>query len=124
MAEPSETFFAVEVRDMQRATAFYVDALGAAVAFASPGWSSLHIAGVRVGLSLNPEHPGSRLGLHFVVGDLAAARADVERAGGRSVGAAIEVGPGVVVADAADSEGNTFTFSQRAAADGERSATG
>jgi predicted enzyme related to lactoylglutathione lyase len=112
MAEPSETFFSVEVQDMRRATAFYVDALGATVAFASPGWTSLRIAGVRVALSLNPGHAASRVGLHFVVGDLAAARADVERAGGQSVGAPIEVGPGVIIADVTDSEGNTITLSR------------
>jgi hypothetical protein len=32
MATPSETFFSIEVHDMQRATAFYVAALGADVA--------------------------------------------------------------------------------------------
>ena len=37
-----------------------------------------------------------------------AARADVERAG-----APIEVAPGVVIADATDTEGNTFVLVQR-----------
>jgi hypothetical protein len=40
----TETFFSISILDMQRATAFYVDSLGAAVVFASPGWSSLRIA--------------------------------------------------------------------------------
>jgi predicted enzyme related to lactoylglutathione lyase len=113
MAAPLETFFSVEVNDMQRATAFYVGAFGATVAFPSPRWTSLHIAGVRLALSLNPEHGASRVGLHFVVDDLDSARADVERAGGAIVAPAIEVAPGVVIADVADSEGNTFTLSQR-----------
>jgi predicted enzyme related to lactoylglutathione lyase len=113
MATPTETFFSVEVTDMQRATAFYVDAFGALVAFASPDWSSLRIAGVRLALSLNPEHGANRVGLHFVVSDLQTARADVERAGGRLAAPAIEVAPGVVIADVTDSEGNTFTLSQR-----------
>ena len=108
----TETFFGVGVVDMRRATAFYVDALGATVAFASPNWSSLRIAGVRLGLNLDPEHAPSRIGLHFVVSDLAAARDDVERAGGRIVAATIEVAPGVVVADVTDTEANTFTLSQ------------
>ena len=67
-----EVFFAVEVANMERATAFYVNALGATVAFASPGWSSLRIAGVRIGLALNPMHEGGRTGLHFAVSDLVA----------------------------------------------------
>ncbi len=109
----TETFFSVEVNDMQRATAFYVEALGAAVMFASPGWSSLRIAGVRVGLALNPEHGASKIGLHFAVSDLAVARADVERAGGRIIAPSIEVAPGVVVAEVMDTEGNTFTLTQQ-----------
>jgi predicted enzyme related to lactoylglutathione lyase len=108
----TETFFSVEVGDMQRATAFYVDALGATVVFASAGWSSLRIAGVRLGLALSREHAAVRVGLHFAVSDLAAARADVERAGGAAA-APIEVAPGVVVAEATDTEGNTFALAQR-----------
>jgi len=112
MVAPLETFFSVVANDMQRATRFYVDALDARVAFASPAWSSLHIAGVRLGLGLVADPIAQRVGLHFVVGDLAAARADVERAGGRIVAPEIAVAPGVVVADVADSEGNVFSLSQ------------
>jgi len=97
---------------MERATAFYVNALGATVAFASPGWSSLRIAGVRIGLALNPMHEGGRTGLHFAVSDLVAARSDVQGAGGRT-GEAVEVAPGVIVAEATDTEGNTFTITPR-----------
>jgi predicted enzyme related to lactoylglutathione lyase len=108
----SETFFSVDVEDMQRATAFYVDALGASVAHASPAWSSLMIAGVRVGLALVPQHQPVRTGLHFAVADLVSACAEVARAGGRTVTARIEVAPGVVIADVMDSEGNSFTLKQ------------
>ncbi|MCU1278898.1 MAG: hypothetical protein JWM53_2444 [bacterium] len=106
----TETFFSVEVDDMERATAFYVDALDAEVMFASPIWSSLRIAGVRLGLFLHAEHAAGRVGLHFVVSDLAAACAGVERAGGSVVEPAREVGPGVVIADVTDSERNAFTL--------------
>jgi predicted enzyme related to lactoylglutathione lyase len=108
-----ETFFSVEVEDMQRATAFYVAALGATVAFASPGWSSLHIAGVRIGLALGPKHAATRVGLHFAVSDLAAARAAVVRAGGGVEAPPVEVASGVLVADVTDTEGNTFTLASR-----------
>ncbi|MSP59823.1 MAG: hypothetical protein EXR72_05680 [Myxococcales bacterium] len=108
----TETFFSVEVTDMQRASAFYVDAVGAAVMFASPRWSSLRVAGVRLGLFLHPEHVAGRVGLHFVVGDLAAAGADVQRAGGHMVGSPVEVAPGVVIAEVIDTEGNSFTLRQ------------
>jgi predicted enzyme related to lactoylglutathione lyase len=108
-----ETFFSVEVRDMSRATAFYVTALGATVVFALPFWTSLRIAGVRIGLALSPEATGSRSGLHFAVTDLDAARAHIERAGGRLLGAPTEVAAGVVIADVMDTEGNTLTLTRR-----------
>jgi len=103
----TETFFAVLVTDMQRAIAFYSTALGAQVKFSTPGWTSLMIAGVRVGLA-HPGTPGPT-GLHFAVADLAAARAAIERAGGRSDNP-VEVAPGVVIANATDTEGNGFTL--------------
>lgn len=104
-----ETFLSLEVRDMQRATGFYVSALGAAVMFASPVWSSLRVAGVRLGLFHHPGHRDARTGLHFVVTDLSATGAEIERAGGR-VEPPVEVAPGVVTVDATDTEGNTFTL--------------
>jgi predicted enzyme related to lactoylglutathione lyase len=108
-----ETFFSVEVRDMKRATAFYVEALGAEVSYASPAWTSLHVAGVRIGLALSAEHGGGRVGLHFAVRDLLAVCTAVRRAGGRVVAPSIEVAPGVVLAEVADSEGNAFTLNRR-----------
>lgn len=113
MALVSETFFSVSVRDMPRATAFYVEALGATVAFQSPAWSSLLIAGVRVGLAADATHDGGPVGLHFAVSDLAEACAQVERSGGQVLRARVEVAPGVVVAEATDTEGNAFVLTQR-----------
>jgi len=106
-----ETFFSLEVTDMQRATDFYVAALGATVSFASPLWSSLHIAGVRLGLFLHPPHTPTKIGLHFVVADLASTCAAIARASGR-IGPPAEVAPGIVLVDATDTEGNTFTLRQ------------
>jgi predicted enzyme related to lactoylglutathione lyase len=108
----TETFFSIQVADMARATAFYVDALGGTVAFASAGWSSLRIAGVRVGLALRAEPMANHVGLHFAVSDLATARAAVERAGGCMARTPVEVAPGVITVDVTDTEGNTFTLSQ------------
>ena len=109
----SETFLGISVCNMERAAAFYVKALGATVAFGSPGWSSLKIAGVRIGLALVPKSEGSRVGLHFAVSDLATACAEVERAGGRIIKASVEVAPGVVVAEVEDTEGNGFVLTQK-----------
>ncbi len=106
----TETFFAVPVADIERARAFYIAAFDATASFVSFGWVSLHIAGVRVGLALDAAHVPERIGLHFAVRDLAEARARVERAGGRVVTAAIEVAPGVVLSEVADTEGNSFSL--------------
>lgn len=108
----TETFFSVNVEDMQRATAFYVQAFGATVLFSSPGWSSLRIAGVRVGLALAAEPTGGAVGLHFAVSDLAEATAAVERAGGCIASSPMEVAPGVVVVQVIDTEGNTFALTR------------
>lgn len=105
-----ETFPSVQVADMSRATAFYVQAVGATVVFASAEWTSLRIAGVRVGLALAPEHGGARTGLHFTVRDRAAVRARVLAAGGALVAEALPVARGIVIDDVADTEGNVFAL--------------
>ena len=93
-------------------TTFYAEALGATVVFASPGWTSLRIAGVRVALALDASHTGTPMGLHFAVSDLAAVRAAIARAGG-ATGDVVEVAPGVILVDATDTEGNSFTITPR-----------
>ena|SRR5688572_19372500 len=105
----TETFFSLDVRDMKRATQFYVGALGATVTTATERWSSLHIAGVRIGLFHNAAHTTASTGLHFAVRDLAEARAAIIQAGG-TCAADMQAAPGVVLAHATDTEGNTFTL--------------
>jgi predicted enzyme related to lactoylglutathione lyase len=106
-----EMFFSVPVTDMDRARQFYVGALDGSVLYQSSVWSSLQIAGVRLGLNATPSDAGSHMGLHFVVDDLAAACDAVVRAGGVVVSQPREVRPGVILAEAADTEGNVFTLS-------------
>jgi predicted enzyme related to lactoylglutathione lyase len=106
----TEAFFSIEVGDMDRASAFYVAAFDAEVTFASPRWSSLRIAGVRLGLFHHPALETKKIGLHFAVDDLEAACAAIASAGGTVLHAAVEVAPGVVTADVADTEGNGFTL--------------
>lgn len=109
----SETFFSVGVRDMARATAFYCDTFGATVAFATPAWTSLRVAGVRLGLAFDSKHTGGATGLHFSVANLTAACAEVERAGGRVEQARVEAAPGVLLGLVVDTEGNGVTLTQR-----------
>jgi predicted enzyme related to lactoylglutathione lyase len=106
-----ETFLSIPVADMERARRFYVGAFDASVQYESPVWSSLRIAGVRLGLSASPHDAGSRTGLHFVVDDPALACEAIVSAGGEVVAQPSEVQPGVVLADVADTEGNIFTLS-------------
>jgi predicted enzyme related to lactoylglutathione lyase len=113
MATILETFISVPIADMERATRFYATALDATVSYALSFWSSLHIGGVRVGLALVTDHAPAETAMHFSVADLAAACADVERAGGRVIAARVEVAPGVVQAQVKDSEGNGFVLALR-----------
>jgi predicted enzyme related to lactoylglutathione lyase len=105
----TETFFALEVADMARASAFYQTVFGATVRFASAVWTSLDVAGVRIGLAPS-ERAGASSGLHFAVTDLAEACRDVERGGGRVLRAREEVAPGITLASIADTEGNAVTL--------------
>jgi predicted enzyme related to lactoylglutathione lyase len=106
----AETFLSLTVADMDRAVTFYSRSLGATTKWTSPRWSSLDVAGVRIGLFASPGHGGGRVGLHFAVTNLQAACASVAREGGTIVTPASEVAPGLHVADAADTEGNIFSL--------------
>ncbi len=108
----AETFLSLSVADMDRAVAFYSKSLGAVTKWASPRWSSLEIAGVRIGLFTNPEHGGSRIGLHFAVTHIDAACASIEQAGGKIVAPALQAAPGVFVAEVSDTEGNIFSLQE------------
>ena len=112
-----ETFFSLEVSNMERATTFYVQVFDATDAYASERWSSLIVAGVRLGLALSEEHDGEQVGLHFVVDDLERARDEVMRAGGAAVGPR-QVRPGLIHVEATDTEGNTFVLTQARALTG------
>ncbi|MFO0548693.1 MAG: VOC family protein [Polyangiaceae bacterium] len=111
--EVVETFFALDAKDIPRATQFYVSAFGASVSFSSADWASLHVAGVRIGLARSADYRGSRTGLHFAVRDLGAACSRVESAGGAVENAPTEVAPGVVISIVRDTEGTVFTLVQR-----------
>ena len=113
MMSVQEMFFSLYVHDMDRAIAFYQDALGARVDYTSPTWSSLVIAGIRVSLVLRKHEPSS-IGMHFIVDDIALACAAVVRAGGR-IAPAVESSHGIVFAAVVDSEDNAFTLRQRGA---------
>jgi predicted enzyme related to lactoylglutathione lyase len=109
--EVREMFFSVPVADMERARRFYVRAFDASVLYESSVWSSLRVAGVRLGLEATSSDERAHGGLHFVVDDLAAACRSAASAGGAVVTEQLEVQPGVILANVTDSEGNVFTLS-------------
>ncbi len=63
---------AVNVHDLDRATAFYRDTLGVRFLFGAPGMSFFDCAGVRLllGLPSNPEHDHLSSVLYFRVADV------------------------------------------------------
>lgn len=108
----AETFLSLSVADMDRAVAFYSESLGASTTWTSSRWSSLRVAGVRIGLFSSPGYGGGRVGLHFAVTDVVAASVSIERAGGKIVAPVSQVAPGVLVAEVSDTEGNIFSLQE------------
>jgi predicted enzyme related to lactoylglutathione lyase len=111
----------IPVTDVDRAKAFYVGlgftadvdvspAPGVRVVQLTPPGSACSI-GFGTGLAAYEAPPGSIRGLHLVVPDIEAARADlVER--GIDVGKVQDVGGGVRYAGFADPDGNTLTLQE------------
>jgi predicted enzyme related to lactoylglutathione lyase len=108
-----ETFFALEVAEMERAVRFWTEAMGASVEHATPDWTSLRLANVRIGLSHTPGFKGAHTGLHLAVTEYGDAAASLAAARGSIVSDPTEVAPGVVLMAARDSEGNGFTLTLR-----------
>lgn len=110
----TEIFLSLDVADTARAERFWVDAFGAQIAWTSPRWTSLRIAGARLALAVVEPPPSGerRTGLHVAVSDLGEACARVRRAGGRVIDEGTEVAPGVVVGSFADLDGNVIALTR------------
>ncbi|WP_175471676.1 VOC family protein [Geodermatophilus telluris] len=114
----------VPVADVDRAKAFYVDRLGCTedvdvrpadgvrVVQVTPPGSACSI-GFGTGVPAYEGTPGTVRGLHLVVADVEAARADLV-ARGVEVGEVVDVGGGVRYAGFADPDGNTLTLQEMA----------
>jgi lactoylglutathione lyase len=79
----TKTYFMVPVQDMDRALAFYRDALGITLRFSSPGWTELAWRDATIALHLGGTAAEREGWLGFEVDDLDAAVAEIEAAGGR-----------------------------------------
>jgi predicted enzyme related to lactoylglutathione lyase len=101
------------VEDMTRATAFYRDVLGLTVARASSEWTDLTCGDGNLALQ-NYQHPRQddefipTMVLFTIDGDLDAAIAEVEAAGGRGLHVNDHESAPVVVAHVGDTEGNAI----------------
>ena len=107
---------AINVRDVDRATAFYRDVLGLTFLFAAPQMAFFDVGGVwlMLGLPVEPEFDHAASILYFDVDDI---QAVYETMQGR--GAEFRTAPHVVhrdgsrelwLADFRDTEGNTFAL--------------
>lgn len=114
----------VPVRDVDRAIAFYRDALGCTldvdvspadgvrVVQLTPPGSGCSL-GLGTGLDAYDGEPGSLRALHLVVEDLESARAEL-LGRGIEVGEVVDVGGGVRYAGFADPDGNGWTLQEMA----------
>ena len=119
---------------MERAKAFYTQALDVSPSFESPGWTTLDLGAIQLALHIlhpqseepsagereglaprieQPEAPLPHAGLNLLVDDIEAVQRDIERLGGRLVELR-EPGGGVPVrvASFVDCEGNGFELRQ------------
>ena len=100
-------------QDMDRAVAFYRDALGLELRFTSPSGSEVALGEAVVALhggGDGSEHP---TGLGFVVDDIHAATDALPAAGASLLSPPVhKVDEGVWLADLVDPEGNTFFITQ------------
>ncbi len=99
--------------DMDRAVAFYRDAIGLTVRMESPYWSELEKEGFVLALHGGADEGRRKSGLGIQVEDIEAAVAEAAEAGA-TVLAPPKCEGAVHLAGLVDPEGNEFTFSQPA----------
>jgi predicted enzyme related to lactoylglutathione lyase len=109
----TKTYFMLMVKDMDRAVRFYEAAIGLSSVFTSPEWSELACGGATVALHGGGDGSPTRTGLGFEVDDLEAACSAVTSAGGTILMPPSDrAGEGIRLADAQDTEGNSFSLAQ------------
>ncbi len=107
-------YFMLMAQEMDRAVDFYRDALGLEVRLRSGGWSELGWGDAILALHAGGDGQYRATGLGFGVSDVSEACARVNAQGGRIVSPPEErAGEGIILAQAADPEGNGFSLSQR-----------
>ena len=107
----TKTYVRLMAVDVAKTADFYRLALGLASRYESPSWTELSADGGIVALHDGGRRTQTETSLGFEVDDIAAACAAVERAGGEIVERPADQ-YGIVVARAADPDGNRFWLAQ------------
>lgn len=102
----------VFVKDMNRALAFYRDALGMDVRVSSPTWSELEIAGATVALHVGREGPEREVPLGFKVLNIDHVANAVVAGGGFIHAPKRQAAGEPAIMKAGDTEGNIFFLSE------------
>ena len=111
--EVQKTVFMLMAQDMGRAIEFYNETIGLELRVNYGGWAELGGDDAVVALHAGGDGEYRSTGLGFAVADVAAACDEVSAAGGRVVQAPVErEGEGIILAFAADTEGNGFSLTQ------------
>ena len=109
----TKAYFMLMVRDMDRATRFYEQALELEARFESPDWTELAFGDATVALHSGSSGEVADTGLGFETDDAAGLCRAVAGAGGTVVSPPEERGAeGILLATAEDTEGNRFSISQ------------
>ena len=104
--------FILWAQDMDRAVAFWRDALGLEVQLHTPHWSELRWGDSTIALHGGGQGEYHATGLGFQVDDVDAACAEIAAAGGTVRARPVDrTGEGIRLADLVDPEGNGFQLS-------------
>ncbi len=102
----------VFVRDMNRAIAFYRDALGLTVRLQTPAWSELEVAGATIALHSGRERGDRETPLGFKVLNIDAVANAIVAAGGYIHAPKTQEAGEPAILKAGDTEGNVFFLSE------------
>ncbi len=111
--EPQSIRYVLMVQDMDRAAAFYTEAMGFELACSSPDWSEVHRGDVIIGLHAGGDGSQCQSGLSFQYEDVAAAFTQLLSQGATAVCHPEQrEGEPIIFASLEDTEGNVLMMTQ------------
>ncbi len=106
-------YYVMMVEEMERAIRFYREVMGLSLRSRSEWWSELTFGDGVLALHGGGDSEPRNTGLGFRVTDVHAACAEIEAGGGKVIAAPSDrPGEGILLATAADTEGNAFSLTQ------------